>query len=87
LSAVVGSGLGPGGGFASGFDGVADVLAIAERCFAEEAAVGGVDGDAVSGVGAGLFAGDEELYGAVDFGSGGGSFGGGERGVAVLVFG
>ena len=77
LGAGVGGGLGPGGGFAGGFDGVANVFAIAERGFAEEAAVGGVDWGAVAGVGAGLFAGDEEFYGAVNGGSRGSGFGGG----------
>ena len=78
LGAGVGGGFGPGGSFAGGFDGVADVFAIAERGFAEEAAVGGVNGNAIARVGAGLFAGDEEFYGAVDQRSGcrvGGGFG------------
>ena len=66
LRAGVRGGLGPGSGFAGGFDGVADVFAIAEGGFAEEAAVGGADGEGVAGIGAGLFAGDEEFYGAVD---------------------
>jgi hypothetical protein len=63
-------GFGPGGGFAGGLYGVADVFAIACGGFAKEVAVGGVDGDALAGVGAGLFAGDEEFHGAVDWGSG-----------------
>ena len=77
LGAGVGGGLGPGGGFAGGFDGVADVFAIACGGFAEEPAVGGADWRAVAGVGAGLFAGDEELYGAVDWRSEGRSLRGG----------
>ncbi len=65
----MGGGFGPGGGFAGGFDCVANVFAIACGGFAEEPAVGGMDRYAVAGIGAGLFAGDEEFYGAIDFGS------------------
>ena len=63
-------GLGPGCGFAGGFNGVANVFAIAERSFAEEAAIGGADGEGVTGIGAGLFAGNEEFYGVVNWGRG-----------------
>src|SRR5690606_5080234 len=51
-----------------GLDGVADVLAVALADLAEEAAVGGKDGAGVATVGAGLFAADVELGGAVDGG-------------------
>jgi len=47
LRTGVRGGLGPGCGFAGGFNGVANVFAIAERSFAEEAAIGGADGEGV----------------------------------------
>src|ERR1700761_896682 len=60
-------GLGPlGARGAGGFDGVADVLAVAERGLADELALAVVDREAVAGVGTRLLAADVLLHGAVD---------------------
>ena len=56
----------PLGGGARSLHSVADVLAIAERSFADELAVARVDGIAVSAVGPRLFAADVLLDGAID---------------------
>ena len=70
LGAAMSGVLRPFAGGACGFDGVADVLAAAEGSFADEAACmlteGRVDGVAVAGVGANLFAADVLLDGAID---------------------
>jgi hypothetical protein len=61
-----------------GLDRVPDVLAVADADMAEEVAFGAVDGLGVAGVGAGLFAADVHLGGAVegvDLGVGGGRWG------------
>src|SRR5690348_11709836 len=65
LRAIVSRGFGPGFRFASGLDGVADVLAIAEGRFAEQFAFSSANLDAVAGIRANLFAADVLLHGAV----------------------
>ncbi len=70
LGAIVCCGFGPGFGFARGFDGVANVLAVAERGFTEELAFFAADGKAVAGVRASLLSADVKFHGAVDGGSG-----------------
>src|SRR5262249_21002446 len=52
LCAIVSRGLGPAFGFASSFDGIANVFAISERRFAEQLAVCTADLNAVAGIGA-----------------------------------
>ncbi len=66
LRAVVGRGRGPAEGGAGGFDGVADVLAVALADFADELAVRAVDGAGVAAVRARLLAADIHLGGLVD---------------------
>jgi hypothetical protein len=65
LGAVVGGGLGPGFGGMGGLNRVPYVLAVADADMAEEFAFWPVDGLRVAAVGAGLFAADVQLGGAV----------------------
>ena len=66
LGAAMCGGLRPLAGCTRCFDCIADVLAIAQRSFADEASVAAVDRVAVSRVGAGLLASDVLLDGTVD---------------------
>ena len=66
LRAVVGGGGGPAERGAGGFDGVADVLAVAVADFADQRAGGAVDRAGIAGIGAGLLAADIHLGGLVD---------------------
>src|SRR5205085_4686958 len=64
--AVVRGRLGPAGRLVRGFDGVADVLAVAFADVGQEAAVGAHDRAAVGAVRARLLAADVKLGGTVD---------------------
>src|SRR6266481_5334526 len=66
LGTVVRRGLAPSFRLARGFDGVADVLAIAKRRLAEQAAVRRAYFHAVSRIRSRLFAADVKFYGAID---------------------
>ena len=80
LCAVMRGGLGPALGFAGGFYGVPNVFAIAQRSFSEQFAIATVNGNTVARIGAGLFAANVELYGAIDIGYGVGYVGRGRTG-------
>src|SRR5690606_36991484 len=66
LRAVVRRGGGPAERGAGGFDGVADVLAVAVADFADQGAIGAVNGAGIAGIRAGLLAADIHLGGPVD---------------------
>src|SRR2546426_12517443 len=59
----------PAFGFARGFDGVANVLAVAERRFPEQTPVRAMHFDAVTRIRPRLFAANVELHGSIDRGS------------------
>ena len=66
LGAQVAGGGGPAFGGPGGLDGVADILAVGDRGLPEERAVAPMDVLGIATIGAGLFAADIELGGAVE---------------------
>src|SRR5260370_687487 len=67
LRAIMRHCLAPAFRFARGFDGVANVLAVAERRLSKQTPVGGAHFDAVTRIWPRLFAADVELHSAVDW--------------------
>ena len=59
----------PAFGFARGFHGVANVLAVAKRCFSKQTLVRTTYRHAVTRIWPHLLAADEELHGAIDRGN------------------
>src|SRR5579872_6368919 len=66
LGAVMRGRLGPCAGFSGCFDCIANIFAISERSFAQEAAVCGMHFHAVAGIRTCLLPADVKLYSAID---------------------